>query len=345
MDWQALFNAHQAGLEDFWGRRQNGPRFRRDFTLFGRPIRVSSNHQKVLAAVDDSAPLFSTAPASGAAPFTVHLVVGEMPIDPGPPPEDLFTVIQYSGHAEWLAMQIGEWGHCQIDTVAGRATAVLSPRLAERPYLVSRGLMNTIFTNLVIGAGFGMLHCTGLLRGKHTLLLMAPHNSGKSTTAFRLVLAGYTLLSDSQVYVSPDSERLQLLGFPVGRLKLRQDMVPHFPQVHALLKPEPVRDEIKQIFDLRKWNEERACTSAVYPQSVDLCLLTRHDAAHTILRPASPAAVWEAVMANSIFYDTAVAWQRNLAQINRLIARTRHHHLTIGTDPAHIIKTLDTLIP
>lgn len=345
MNWQTLYERYERGLEDFWGRRQNGPRFGRQFTLFGRPAEVTSNDKGMLAAVDYSLPLFSSAPTIDRPPFSIHLVARPMPLNPGPPPENLFAITRYSGYQEWLSIQMGGWGHCQVDLAAGRAVAVLAPELAERPELVSQGLLNTIFTNLVIGSGFGMLHCTGLLRAKRALLLMAPNNSGKSTTALRLALAGYRLLSDSQVYVSPDSDELQLLGFPVGKVKLRRDMAAEFPQLRPLLTAEPVRDEVKYSVDLRRVDPELVWTAAVTPEAVDLCLLGLHDRPETTLAPAAPAMVWEAIMANSLFYDTAEAWQRNLGQIERLVTRARAYHLTVGTDPAGIVTTVNMLRP
>ena len=341
MDWKTLYDRYKGQLEDFWGRRENGPRFERAFTLFGRPGQVTSNDEGLLAAVGYSLPLFSSAPTIDRPPFAIHLAARPMPLDPGPPPANLFATTRYSGYGEWLSIQTGGWGHCQVDLAAGRAIAVLAPELAGRPALVSQGLLNTIFTNLVIGSGFGMLHCTGLLRGNRALLLMAPHNSGKSTTALRLVLAGYRLLSDSQIYVSPDSEALQLLGFPVGKVKLRRDMVAEFPQLRPLLTAEPVRDETKYGVDLRRLDPDLVCTTAVTPEAIDLCLLRRHDEAETTLAPVAPATLWEAVMANSLFYDTAETWQRNLAQIERLVARARAHHLAVGTDLAGIVTTVN----
>ncbi|MCI0396828.1 MAG: hypothetical protein L0332_05665 [Chloroflexi bacterium] len=342
-DFAGLYNRYAGELEDFWGRRANGPRYAREFTLFGRPLRVTSNHQGVLAAVDQTCLLYTTAPATGHPPLAIHLVVRESPLDPGPPPEDLLAINQYTGYDEWLAIQMGAWGHCQVELAAGRAVAVLTPQLAERPELVGRGLLATIFNNLLTGQGFSMLHCTGLCRGARALLIMAPHNTGKSTLAFRLALAGYRLISDSQIYLLPEDGPLALLGFPVGRVKLRQDVVAHFPQAQPFLMPEPVRNEVKYACDLWRWDAERVQATAFYPEAIDLCLLQRSDQPGTSLVPAVPEAVWEAVMANSLYYDTAAAWLRNLAPIERLIGQARAYHLLLGTDPASALPALAAL--
>ncbi|MBK9056129.1 MAG: hypothetical protein IPL78_36105 [Chloroflexi bacterium] len=104
--------------------------------------------------------------------------------------------------------------------------AVLAP-LACQPELVSRGLLNTIFTNLVINANFAMLHCTGLLRGE-----AAPPAGPNSAQIYHGVAAG--LAGYRAHFRQPDlcvagQRGIELLGFPVGRTKLRADMVPHFP--------------------------------------------------------------------------------------------------------------------
>lgn len=343
MEWQQLYQQHAERLEDFWGRRDNRPQFTEKFTLFGRPIQVTSNQERVLTAVGYSKPLYSTAPPVDKPAFVVHMIVRDTPQDVGQPPENLLAITHYTGHERWLVIQAGPWGYAQVDLAQGKAIMVLTPQLAERPELVSRGLLNTIFNNLVTGQGFPMLHCTGLVRDGHLLLIMAPHNTGKSTTAFRLMLAGYSLVSDSQIYLSPDSDALQFFGFPTGRIKLREDMVPYFPQVHSYLRPEPVRDEIKQMLDIGLWQPGLAVTEAVTPHTVSLCLLSRQAGERSVIRPASLDEVAEAMIHNSLYYDTWPAWQVNLAQIERIMQVADCHHLVIGTETRGIIAAVEQL--
>ena len=344
MDFSTLYHAHQAGMEDFWGRRENGPTFERRFGLFRRPATVTSNDERVISAVDLSLRQFSMTDPGPNPPFAAHIIVRQNPLDPGPPPADLASVTRYAGYGEWVSIQAGAWGHCHIDLTGGRAAVALSPRLAERPELLSRGLLNTIFTNFLIGGGFAMLHCTGLMRDGHALLLMAPHNSGKSTTALRLLLAGFRLISDSQIYLSPDSDALELFGFPVGRIKLRADVVTKFSQLQPFLTEEKVREEIKHVLDLRAWRAELAETEPVRPDAITLALLRQNGQRDTIISPAARDEVWSAVMANSIFYDDEAAWQRNLAQAERLVAAARACHLAIGTSPHAIVDTVSQLL-
>lgn len=347
-DFEQLYAQHEHLLEDFWGRRDTRPRFQQHFYLFGRLVQVLSNDENVLVAAEIARLLYSTAPPTGARGYTLHLIVRDTPQprhSPGPPPENLSDYIQYTGYGDWLAFHLGPWGHAFVDLTAGTAVAVLTPALAARPDLVSRCLLNTIFNNLLTASGFSMLHATGLLHNGRALLLMAPHNSGKSTTALRLVMAGYTLLTDSQIYLSPDHETLWLMGFPVGLAKLRPDMLADFPQVRPYLTTERVRDETKYRVNLRQMDPTMFCEEAIAPAAVEFCLLSRNGRPDSTIQPATQEEVLAAVMTDSggFFYDTAAAWQRNLVLISRLVDFAHLHHLQIGTDPAGILAIADEL--
>lgn len=343
MDFDSLYARHARDLQDFWGRRDNQLDCTRDFQVFGHAVRLASNQPGALAAADFSAPLYSKAPRVDAPLLVISLVVRPAPRPLDPLPENLFSHIQYTGGDDWLAIQLGAWGHCQVDLLAGRALAVLSPELATQPEVVSRCLLNTLLNNLLTARGLSMLHATGLAQGGRVLLLIAPHGTGKSTTALRLALAGYPLMSDSQVYLTARPGGLLLTGFPVGRVKLRRDMLPDFPSLHALLAPEEVRGETKFTLDLRRVDPALVCDSAVEPERVDLCLLTRHGNAPTTLRRATRAEVLDVVMLNSLHYDRADAWRPNVANIERLVDMATCLHLTVGTDPISLLRAIETL--
>ena len=343
MDFDDLYARHAGALEDFWGRRDNDASATHDFAVFGHGVRLASNQPGVLAAADFSAPMYSTAPAVDAPPLLIRLVVRPMPRTPGPLPANLFSHMQYTGADDWLAIQLGGWGHCQAVLSAGRALAVLSPELAAQPEVVSRCLLNTLLNNFLTARGLSMLHATSLARDARVLLLIAPHGAGKSTTALRLALAGYPLMSDSQVYVSQRPEGLLLTGFPVGRVRLRRDMLPDFPSLHTLLAPEEVRGETKFTLDLRRVDPALVRATVVAPEQVELCLLTRHTAAATDLRPATRSEVMDVAMQNSLHYDRAAAWRPNVAGIERLVDMARWYHLVVGRDPQSLLNAIASL--
>jgi len=339
----SYYESRQHALEDFWGRRSAEPLHRRRFRLFGLPVDLASNVEGLLTAADYSHPLYSRAAPTEGPRLTVELIARQPPIDVGPVPDYLVQHIQYTGHGAWLAMQFGAWGHCQADLAHGHARAILTPALAARPDLVSAWLLNTLFNNFFTFHGFAMLHASCVLEDGRALLLLAPHNRGKSTTVLRLVLNGYRLLSDSQVYLLGTDRGLQLTGFPIGRVKLRQDRVGEFPDLRPLLIPEQVRGETKYVLDVRQIDAHRVCEEAVLPERIEFCLLTRHDRMETELRRASREEVLKAAFENSLHYDTQSAWEQNLRLIGQLVDRARLHHLIIGGRPDEILSAVASL--
>jgi hypothetical protein len=318
-------------LDDFWGRRSNGPHFSRDFVIVDRQVHLTANSESILEAADHVIPLYSSAPAIKEESYRLHIISRPTPVDPGPLPDNLFDHIQYSGYAEWLTMQLGAWGHSYVDLARKQSVSVLSPRLANQPESVARHLLNTILTNYIISSGYGFLHATGLIKDGQILLFMAPHNSGKSTLALHLALSGLALMSDSMIFVGSGKTGLQLFGFPVGRIKLRQDMVHIFPQLQPFLEEEPVRGETKYRVNLSQYDASLVQKMVVWPQAVHLCLLSRSEAPDTRVNLAPLSDIRKAVMANSLFYDSTEVWNRNLAQIERLLEQARCYHFQAGT--------------
>lgn len=348
-DWARLYAAHAGGLEDFWGRRAHRPDHERAFHVFGRPAVLAANDERVLSALDFSLPLFSAAPPSDRPPFRLRFAVRSLPV-PSEGVESVVDHVLYTGEGQWIAIGLGPWGQAFADLRAAQATAIIAPELAARPDLVSLTLLNTLLLNFCLGSGFGMLHASCLWRDDgrdgRALLLMAPHNTGKSTTALRLVQAGFALVSDSMVHIVPEEDDTAaplLAGFPVRRIKLRADMLEAFPDWRPLVRAERVRDETKYVLDLEQVSPACVRTDAVRPERVTVCVLERSDGEATSWRPATDETVAEAVMANSLFYDTPAVWQKNLAAIGRLLACSHNYHLTIGRDPGKLVSAVEDL--
>lgn len=344
MSFEDYFERLGQQLTDFWDRRQNAPIFAKTFTIFGRPVQLTSNEAQVIQAAEFSLPLYSSAPPVGGSPFKIQINVQSFPVSPGPVPNNLFEHIQYSGHDHWLAMQLGGWGHCQVDLASGEALVVLSQELGCRPDLISRYLLNTILTNFIISSGVGFLHATAVYRNGQILLMMAGHNSGKSTTALHLTLAGYAFVSDSQIYIDHGRDGLSLYGFPVGRVKLRQDMLARFPRLEAFLKSEPVRQETKFRLDLHLVDPSFVCDEVIRPEKIHLCLLSRNSQEKSELTKAGSEEVMAAAVINSLYHDERGVWQKNFEQIELLVQQAEKYHLEVGTDVEDIIRVVDGIM-
>lgn len=368
MNWLELYDRYAGELADFWGRREAHGRFQRRFHLFGLAFTLRSNAAEVLTAVDHALPLYTQIENRPDAPqIEIQVVAQDGRLASEPPPDDLMQRITYTGDGDWLALHLGRWGQVHVDLGRGRATAVIASSLAQRPDLLAQCVLHTILLNFIIAAGFGMLHASCLERDGHALLLLAPHNTGKSTTALRLALAGWRLLTDSMVFVysgenlpqitqiSADfdianpqnprnprlnNENIRLLGFPVGQIKLRADMAAQFPRLRPYLAPEIVRDETKYRLDLRQVDGVSVWETAVTPNRTTLCLMSRHDAPDTRVTAVPPEQAWEAVMQNSLYFDHEDVWQRNLAQLMRFMEGTAVCRVWIGTEGQEVVEAL-----
>jgi len=338
-------------IEDFWGRTENAPRFKHTISVFGVPVRLSSNERWPLAAGDISAANYSQVPQRGDKAFSIQFVVrsqaagssslgtGQVHRSSGQAPDHLIPHIQYTGSEDWVHLQLGAWGSCFADLGAGQAWVVLDPQLARRPEVLSAGLLNTLLNNFLTRHGHAMLHATALLWGDRALLLMAPHNGGKSTTALRLALSGhFRLLTDSQVYLRETPGGLQMTGFPVGSAKLRSDQLGTFPQLGPYLVAEEVRDETKFRVSLRNFNPSLVCEEAFFPAQIDWCLLERTGRRETAIAPAAEDDVREAAIENSLHADSDRVWAENLRLVELAIGQSQCYHLRVGTEPEGILE-------
>ncbi|MBK8901517.1 MAG: hypothetical protein IPM53_10065 [Anaerolineaceae bacterium] len=340
-DW--LSHLNESDLEDFWQRRANALCFRQEVRLFGHPLVVESNVEVTLTAVSLALAQYTqteqTKPPLGA----LQLIVQPMRQPPGPAPDDLMQHITYSGSADWLMMQLGGWGVAHLDLARRRGTAVLSPQLAARPDLVAQCVMHTLLLNLVIAQGqssapgYGMLHASCLMRDGVALLLLAPHNTGKSTTALRLALAGFRLLTDSMVFVDGDGF---LHGYPVGLAKLRGDMVDQFPELRPFLQTEIVRQETKYRVDLRAVNPEFVQETAVRPQKIILCLLSRHEKEATVVAEVGQAEVIQAILHNSLYVDQPQVWRENVSNLEKMLGGGTAVALKLGSDQRSLLQLM-----
>jgi len=188
-----------------------------------------------------------------------------------------------------------------------------------------------------------MLHASALMKDERILVLQAPHGAGKSTTALRLLLNGYQLLSDSQLYLGERGDEVWMGGFPVGRIKLRTDMLPLFPALAAEAKEEPVRNETKHRVDLMRVDPALTRREMIRIQRVEFCLLERWDKPESRIESLSEDELWPEIMVNSLHYDTPELWNENLRRVDLMLRHANLHRLHIGTSEDDIIRTVNGL--
>jgi hypothetical protein len=342
-DFDELYRLHQHRMEDFWSRRANAPKYEKMIHVFGQPVLFDSNREKVLEAANLAEQMYSAWNAVDETVWRVHLTVYDAEPQPAPLPERLIDLVHYAGSNDWLSIDLREWGHCFVDMERGEAHAVISLALAENPRVVCQVLINTILNNFATRHGFSMLHASALVKEGHILVLQAPHGTGKSTTALRLLLNGYQLLSDSQIYLAKREDALWMGGFPIGRIRLRTDMLPLFPALAAEAQTEPIRNETKHRVDLTRVDPALARREMIRVQRVEFCLLERWDRPESQLEPVSEDELWKEIMVNSLHYDTQELWKDNLDRIDLLLRNANFHRLRIGTSEGEIIRTVNQL--
>lgn len=342
-DLDELYNRHHHQMEDFWSRRLNAPRFEKTIHVFGQPVLFVSNHEKVLEAAALAERMYSAWDRRDGLIWRVHLIVHDPDPAPGPPPERLIDTIHYAAAQDWLSIGLQKWGNCFVDMGRGEAFAVLATTLADRPEQVCQVLINTILNNYLTRHGYSMLHASALMRNGHILLLQAPHGTGKSTTALRLLMNGYRLLSDSQIYLAERDGSLWMGGFPIGRIKLRTDILPLFPAMAAEAQAEAVRHETKHRVDLTDVDRALTLWEMVRVHRVEFCLLERWDRFESRVEPLSEDELWPEIMVNSLHYDTPQVWKDNLSRVELLLRKANIHRLRIGTSESEIIQTVNLL--
>jgi len=350
-DFNELYRKYSSEMEDFWSRRANAPKYEKIIHVFGQRVIFDSNHEKVLDSAIFAEQMYSTWNPLNDSTWHVHLTVHDSdrgPFDsaqdkPVPPPERLIDLVRYAGADNWLSIDLRAWGNCFVDMERCEAYAVLSSSLAENPEQICQVMINTILNNFFTRHGYSMLHASALIKDGHILVLQAPHGTGKSTTALRLLFNGYQLLSDSQIYLAEREGALWMGGFPVGRIRLRADMLPLFPAMASEARTEPVRNEIKHRVDLTRVDPESTVRQMIQIQRVEYCLLERWDKSESRIDPLSEEELWPEIMLNSLHYDTPELWNQNLRRVDLMLRKANLHRLRIGTSEDEILKTVNQL--
>jgi hypothetical protein len=189
-----------------------------------------------------------------------------------------------------------------------------------------------------------MLHASCVLdpSRQRLILMVAPHNSGKSTTALHLLRAGYIFLADGMALLRQDGARFIVGGYPIGEAKLRDDVLVLFQNYTG--EAVQVREQRKTVVNLRLAHPDHLAETLFTPAQVQLCLVERSNTHRTEIAPLSAAEVGPVLAANSVYWDEPARLAHNTAALHSLLQTAALYRLKIGSDAAEIVSTLNRLM-
>ena len=344
--YRRLSAANRTRIEDTWYRRTTTPEYTRLLNILGYPFTLRTNSERVLALAEISQRRFSEcAPIEGAAEGSIDLfVIGDENAE-RLDALDLEKQIRTVASSEHGLIQLGRWGAIHADWSRPSAFGYLDTTLLQQPSIASRHAIDTFLLVSLLRREVGMLHASGLARDGHVVLLIGPHGAGKSTTALRLLQAGYQLISDTLIFTRVQGEQMQIMGYAVGELKLTEEGRALFPELPDDISDRSIDGRRKPIYDLRALMPRRIETRAVTPRSVALCLTHRSADGKTRLSPLDADIMLYQIIRDTSYLDEPDVMARNLSVIDRLIRHSRNYRLELGSDPAGIVATIDSTAP
>jgi hypothetical protein len=335
--------------EDFWSRQTNAQTELFEFAPFDIPATITANRPEVLAAAQLSAGRFSRASLQRAdrslRPISSDKISLKIIVKPGtdePIPADLPEQLSYAGVDEWLTLSAGRWGHAFANLRTREAVLVLSSTLAAETRLVSRYFIDHYLLNFIL-TDWAMLHASCVLSadGQRLILMIAPHNTGKSTTALHLLRAGYHFLADGMALLRQVEDGFLVGGYPIGEVKLRDDVLAIFPEYSG--PAVQVREHRKTVVDLRQTHPNRLAEGLITPASIHLCFVERADSVQTRAEALSPVQARPLLAENTIFWDEPQQLESNSATLQNFIRAAKLYRLILGSDPTRIIVTINKL--
>ena len=326
--------------EDFWSRQANAQAHAFDCAPYGIPTRVTANQADVLEAARLSARRYSRSEAIAGEPIHIQIVAGR---EAGAPlPDDLPDRLKYTGVDEWIMLSAGEWGHSFGNLRTRTALIALSQALAADARLVSRYFVDHYVLNFAL-TEWAMLHASCVLDAsrQRLIVMVATHDTGKSTTALRLAHAGYTFLADGMALLKMKESNLIVGGYPIGEVKLRNDVLRWFPEYTG--QAIQVREHQKTIVDLRAAHPDRIAESLLAPGSIHLCFVERQNSLRTDGEPLDMTEAAQIVSANTVYWHTHDDLARNSDTLHHLLQTASLHRLRIGGDPDGIVAAFNQL--
>lgn len=346
-DRPALLARAQATQEDGWNRRRYAATGSHEATVFGFPLTVAANDERVMEAVSLALSWFSTGRRRRRErPFALRLFVRAPELDPaGPLPPIGSSVMPfvYDAHDEQAAIDFGGHGHCALDLAQGTATAFMSSALASRTPDVARFVVSTSLLMLLTGRGMIQWHAATVARGRRAVMIIGVDNRGKSTTALALLQNGYKLLGESVTYTRRRPASFELMAFPTGYLQVRSGGLALFPALRALAQPVASADGEKWRVDIRTLWPQAIHDHVLATTRVTLLFVGVGTVDDTTLRRlSSEDALHWALPACSMWQESARLGPI-LDEVVALVERCPAYEMQVGPNLASLVAAVDSL--
>jgi len=229
-------------------------------------------------------------------------------------------------------------GAVAYELETAQALGFVTAPASHRPWLVSHYFIQSMVLELLRGLGLYWVHGASVAADGRAALLVGESGSGKTTTALRLVEAGFSLLSEDHTLLSPERDRLGLLGF-VADVAVTDETVAMLPWLRDRLPEQPWGRKLRI--------EPQALLAGRMVQSAApgvVLFLRVAGAERSRVEPVSPAEALRRLLPNSLLASQPEVATRHLDALTRLASMSRCYDLRLGRDIASLPALIGELL-
>ncbi len=347
---ERLLSLAWARQEDQWHRKNTLRTFLLNGHVFGFPYQLLTNRRQILDANELALRRFTRGPqrVSTEEAILLRLFVREPDRDPLADAlsncDDGRVRFQYEGYGDSLAIDFGQHGHCAIDLANRTAVGFMSEALADRIELVARFIICTSLLNILTRCGLIQWHAASVVKNSKAFMLIGADNSGKSTTALTLMQSGYCVLGESLTYTRQDGGRFELMGFPVGQLRLRPQGMSFFPQWQNAGQLLSSNDGQKWLLELDDIMPDRVLRDSLVTGNLVLLFVAVGSGSNTTLRSLSCSEALQKAIPACSLWEEPPRTRQILAQVRRVLQEVPSYELRVGQIQDGIVRAVDSLL-
>jgi hypothetical protein len=226
------------------------------------------------------------------------------------------------------------WGHLRLAT---------ADDFAAQAFLLLRLVCDSLTRG---GHSFVHAACLAMPRGRDWggVVLSAPSNVGKTTTALALAGAGWRLLGDDVTFVRPPHHGSQLWGLP-RVCHVRPASLKFLPWLHELALESP---DAEGVYDLPLAQlGDRAWIAAPWLEPALVVVLDAPNSRATRVEPIDRAEALSRLGSESIDAapePTNEDGARNFVTLGRLVCTAPACRLSVGPNPADVAQRLEHFV-